>query len=116
VKLRRTGEDPVIEELVEFTGTEGNNLEIIPAGDFAVTVGDTGITDGAGVIAGDDDVGTGVCVARGLSGSIHPAIAITMMRKPINTIPEYFIVYPHRFNIKNLMILILQSKTIGTFH
>jgi hypothetical protein len=94
--------------LVEFTGTEGNNLEIIPAGDFAVTVGDTGIADGAVVVAGADDVGTVVCVGRGLAGSIHPAIAIIMMRKPINKIPEYFIVYPHHFNIKNLMIWIVE--------
>ena len=106
--MRTTGEGPVNEALVEFAGTEGCNLEIIPAGDVAVTVGDTGIAEGAGVGVGADDVGTGVCVARGLSGSIHPAIAIIMMRKPINKIPEYFIVYPHRFNIKNLMIRILQ--------
>jgi hypothetical protein len=94
--------------LVEFAGTDGYNLEIIPAGDVAVTAGDTGIAGGAGVGEGADEVRTGVCVGRGLAGSIHPAIAIIRMRKPINNIPEYFIVYPHRFNIKNLMIRILQ--------
>jgi hypothetical protein len=94
--------------LVEFAGTEVYNLEIIPAGDATVAAGDTGIAEGAVVGVGADEVGTGVCVARGLSGSIHPAIAIIMMSEPINKIPEYFIVYPHRFNIKNLMIQIMQ--------
>jgi hypothetical protein len=108
VKLRTTGEGSVNEPLVEFAGTEGCSLKNVPAGDVAVTVGDTGIAERGGAGVGAADVGTGVCVARGFSGSIHPAIAIIMMRKPINTIPEYFIVYPHRFNIKNLMIRILQ--------
>jgi len=106
--LRTTGEGPVNEALVEFAGTEGYNLEIIPAGDATVAAGDTGIAEGAGAGVGADGVGTGVCVARGLSGSIHPAIAITRMRKPIRKIPEYFIVYPHRLNIKNLMIRIMK--------
>jgi hypothetical protein len=108
VKLRTTGEGPVNEALVEFAGTEGCNLKNVPAGDVAVTVGDTGIAGGAGGRVGADEVGTVVCVGRGLAGSIHPAIAIIMMRKPINKIPEYFIVYPHRFNIKNLMIWIVE--------
>jgi hypothetical protein len=108
VKLRTTGESPVNEALVEFAGTEGCNLKNVPAGDVTVAAGDTGIAERAGAGVGADEVGTVVCVARGLSGSIHPAIAIIMMRKPINKIPEYFIVYPHRFNIKNLMIRIMQ--------
>jgi hypothetical protein len=108
VKLRTTGEGPVNEALVEFAGTEGYNLEIIPAGDATVSVGDTGIAGGANGEVGADEVGTVVCVGRGLAGSIHPAIAIIMMRKPINKIPEYFIVYPHHFNIKNLMIWIVE--------
>jgi hypothetical protein len=96
--------------LVEFAGTGVCNLEIIPAGDATVTAGDTGFAEGAEAGADVDVgvVGMGVCVTRGLSGSIHPAIAITRMRKPINKIPEYFIVYPHRLNIKNLMIRIMK--------
>jgi hypothetical protein len=111
-----TGEGPVNEALVEFAGTEGYNLEIIPAGDVTVASGDTGIAERAGVGVGVEGVGTIVCVARGLSDSIHPAIAIIRMRKPIRKIPGYFIVYPHRFNIKNLMIWIMHWKTIRVFH
>jgi hypothetical protein len=90
--------------LVEFAGTDVRNLEIIPAGDATVAAGDTGIAERAGVGVGEEGVGTVVCIARGFSGSIHPAIAIIRIRKPIRKIPGYFIVYPHRFNIKNLMI------------
>jgi hypothetical protein len=72
--------------LVEFAGTEGCNLKNVPAGDVTVTEGDNGTAVGTGV--GLDVVGTGVCVTRGLSGSIHPAIAITRMRNPTRKIPE----------------------------
>jgi hypothetical protein len=99
-----TGDGPVNEALVEFAGTDVCNLKIIPAGDATVASGDTEIAERAGVGVGAEVVGKVVCVARGLSGSIQPAIAIIKMRKPIRKIPEYFIVYPHRFNIKNLMI------------
>ena len=106
--MRTTGEGPVNEALVAFAGTEVYNLEIIPAGDVTVGSLDTGIAEGAGVGAGADEVGTGVCVARGLFGSIHPAHAIIKIRTMIRKIPEYFIIYPHLLNIKNLMIWITQ--------
>ena len=64
--MRTTGEGPVNEALVEFAGTEGCNLKNVPAGDVAVTVGDTGIAEGAGVGVGADDVGTGVLRCQGL--------------------------------------------------
>jgi hypothetical protein len=110
-----TGEGPVTEALVEFAGTEVYNLEIIPAGDVTVVSGDIGIAERAGVGVRAEGVGTVVCIARGLSGSIHPAIVIIRIRKPIRKIPGYFIVYPHRLNIKNLMIWILNWKIIGVF-
>jgi hypothetical protein len=90
--------------LVEFAGTEECNLKNVSTGDVTVTAGDTGIAEGTGT--GVEVVGTGVCVAGGFSGSIHPAHATIRMRKTIRKIPEYFIVYPHLLNIKNLMIRI----------
>jgi hypothetical protein len=81
-----TVEDPIKERLGAIAGTEVFPCGIIPAGDVTVSTGDTGIAGGAG--AGVEVVGIGVCVAMGLSGSIHPAIVITRMRKPIRKIPE----------------------------
>jgi hypothetical protein len=104
LKLRTTGEGPVKEALVKFAGTEVFTFKIVPAGDFTVTAGDTGFAERVGGCV--DVVGTGVFVTMGLSGSIHPAITITRIRKPIRKIPEYFIVYSHCLNIKKLMMRI----------
>jgi hypothetical protein len=48
----------------------------------------------AGVGAGVNAVGTGVVVPDGLSVSTHPADVTRTMRRPVNKIIRYFIVYP----------------------